>query len=177
MRKILLVSIAVLTMLTTGMVSTGFTAEALKIGTVDLFRALNESDAGKKAKSDLEAIIRSKESAIEEKRKNIEKLNAELQKQERLISPKAKKEREEKIEHLTRDFQRLVTDSQAEVQQKEGELTGGMLKELREIINKIGQDNNYSIILEQNESGALFFNKSIDITDKVIKKYNEIKTK
>lgn len=177
MRKILLVSITTLIMLTVGMVSTGFAAETLKVGIVDLFRALNESDVGKRAISDMEVMIKSKESDIEEMRKNIEELRAELQKQAAVISPEAKKEKEQEIERLTKDFQRLVADSQAEIRKKDEKLTGEILRELREVINKIGQDDGYSLILEQYESGVLFFSKTVAITDKVIKKYNEMKKK
>ena len=52
-------------------------AADMKVGIVDLMKALNESDSGKKAKTDLEVLIKSKQSVLDEKGKEIEKLKAE----------------------------------------------------------------------------------------------------
>jgi outer membrane protein len=150
-------------------------AETVKVGIVDLFRSINESDSGKKAKSDLESLIKSKQSSVEEKGKALEKLKTDLEKQAAIISADAKKVKIEEIERLERDFQRLVADAQAELKKKEGELTGAIIKELREIINKTAQEEGYTLILERAEGLVLYANKTIDITDKIIKKYNESK--
>ena len=98
-----------------------------------------------------------------------------MEKQAAVISPDAKKAKIEEIERLERDFQRLVADSQAEIKKKEGELLGEIYKELRDVISKIGQEDGLSLILEYNEGGVLYSNKSLDITDRVIKRYNEAK--
>jgi len=102
-------------------------------------------------------------------------LRADFEKQAAIISPEAKKAKEEELERLLRDYQRIVADSQAEVKKKEGELTGEILKDLREMINKIAQEEGYTLILEHAEGLVLYSNKSLDLTDKVIKRYNESK--
>jgi outer membrane protein len=174
MKKILAVAIAGLFMLTS---SIGFAADPFKVGIVDLLKALNESDAGKRAKTDLESLIKSKEASIEAKGKNIEKLRTEFEKQAAIISPAAKKAKEEELERLIRDYQRIVADSQSEIKKREGELTGEILKDLRETINKIAQEEGYTLILEHAEGLVLHANKSLDLTDRVIKRYNESKAK
>lgn len=150
-------------------------AQDIKIGSVDLVKALNESDAGKKAKSDLEFLIKTKQSSLDEKGKNIEKLKNELDKQSSVLSADARKSKEEELERTIRDYQRLVADSQNEVKKKEGDLTGDILKELREIIEKIGNDEGYTLILEGGDGQILYAKKEIDLTAAVIKKHNEIK--
>ena len=74
-----------------------------------------------------------------------------------------------------REYQRLVSDSQDEVKKKEGELTAGILKEIRSTIDKIGEDSGYSLILENSENQVLYNTKGTDLTEIVIKKYNESK--
>ena len=59
--------LVVVILLLTG--SSVFAADTLKIGFVDLVKALNESESGKKAKADLEFLIKSKQVAIDEKGK------------------------------------------------------------------------------------------------------------
>lgn len=177
MKKFLIVAITGLFILSAGMFSKAFAAETLKVGIVDLFRALNESEAGKKATTELEALIKSKQAALEEKGKKIESMKADLEKQAAVLSAEAKKAKEEEIERLIRDYQRLMSDSQAEVKKREGELTEAILKELRQLINTIAQEQGYSLILERAEGLILYADKSIDITDSLIKKYNDSKAR
>ncbi|MDP2156168.1 MAG: OmpH family outer membrane protein [Nitrospirota bacterium] len=154
-----------------------FAADTLKIGFVDLVRALNESESGKKAKADLEFLIKSKQVTIDEKGKAIEKGKNDFEKQASVLSQDARKSKEEELERLIREYQRLVSDSQGEVKKKEGELTGDILKDIRAIIQKIGQDEAYTLILENAEGQILYSKKEIDLTDVVVKKHNESKAK
>jgi outer membrane protein len=177
MKKMVLMAIAGLFLLSLA-ASPVLAAEAsLKIGLVDLFRAVNESDQGKKAKAELESIIKSKQEALEEKGKAIEKLKGELDKQAGVLSAEAKKNKEDEMERLTREYQRTVADSQSEVRKKEGELTGRIVKDLREIVAAIAQEDKYTIIMENAEGLILFADKGLDLTDKVIKKFDESKPK
>ncbi len=149
----------------------------MKVGIVDLMKALNESDSGKKAKTDLEALIKSKQSVLDEKGKEIEKLKADLEKQSSVLSAEAKKSKEDNLEKLLREYQRLVSDSQNEVKKKESELTGEILKEIRVIVDKMGEDGGYTVILENADGLVLYSKKEINLTDAVLKKYNESKAK
>ena len=148
-----------------------------KIGYVDLVKALNESESGKKAKADLEFLIKTKQTTIDEKGKAIEKAKADLEKQSSVLSPDARKAKEEEMERLLRDYQRLVADSQSEVKKKEGELTNDILKDLRAIVQKIGEDEGYTLILESAEGQILYAKKEADLTETAMKKFNESRAK
>ncbi len=156
---------------------TAYAADAAKIGYVDLRIALNESEAGKKAKIELESLIKTKQAAIDEKGKTIEKLKADLEKQASVLSAEARKSKEEEIERMMRDYQRMVQDAQNDVKKKEGELTGSIVKELKGIVEKIGQEEGYSLILENVEGIILYSRKDLDVTEKVIKAFNESRAK
>jgi len=149
----------------------------VKIGYVDLVKALNESESGKKAKADLEFLIKTKQTTIDEKGKAIEKAKADLEKQSSVLSPDARKAKEEEMERLLRDYQRLVSDSQNEVKKKEGELTNDILKDLRAIVQKIGEDEGYTLILESAEGQILYAKKEGDLTETAMKKFNESRAK
>jgi outer membrane protein len=177
MRKIVLMGVAGLFLLVLA-ASPALAAEAsIKIGLVDLFKAVNESEQGKKAKAELESIIKGKQETLEEKGKSIEKLKGELDKQGGVLSADAKRGKEEEMERLTREYQRNVADSQSEVRKKEGELTGRIVKDLREVVAEIAQEDKYTIIMENAEGLILFADKSLDITDRVIKKFDESQRK
>jgi len=151
-----------------------YAADSLKFGTVDLQKSLEESETGKKAKSDLESLRVSKQSVIDEKGRAIDKLKGDIEKQASVLSAEARKNKEEELEKMVREYQRIVQDSQAELKKKEAELTNTTIREIIEIIEKIGAEEGYTIIIEK---GTIpYSDKSIDITETVIKKYNESKT-
>lgn len=147
----------------------------LKIGYIDFQRVLNESDAGKKAKADLEVLVKSKQTTIDEKGKTIEKLKADLEKQASVLSADAKKSKEEELEKMLREYQRLVQDSQTEVKKRELELTDVIIKDIRQIVEKMGEEGGYTLIIEKTGGMVLYSKKDIDLTDAVIKKYNQSK--
>jgi len=149
--------------------------DTFKIGCIDFQRVLNESDAGKKAKADLETLVKSKQSTIDEKGKIIEKMKSDVEKQASVLSAEAKKSKEEELEKTLREYQRLVQDSQAEVKKKELDLTDVIIKDIRQLVEKMGEENGYTLIIEKTGGMVLYSSKDIDLTDVVIKKYNQLK--
>lgn len=152
-----------------------FAADTIKIGCVDFRKILDESEAGKKARSDLESLIRSKQSILDEKGRSIEKQRSDLERQASVLSAEARKSKEEEIERSLREYQRLIQDLQAEVRRRELELADTIIKEVREIVEKIGEEERYTLIVESTGGMVLYLDEGIDITDTVIKKYNESK--
>jgi outer membrane protein len=155
-----------------------FAAEtAVKVCIVDLDRAVNESTPGKKAKIELESVIKGKQEALDEKGKAIEKLKYDIEERGNVMSTEARKNKEGELEQLTREYQRALSDSQNDVRKKESELTGPIVKDLREIINIVAREDRYDLILDNNPAIVIFADKGSDITDKVIKKFDESKGK
>lgn len=152
-------------------------SDHVKIAVVDLMKALNESTAGKKAKQDLEVLIKSKQSLLDDKGREIEKLKGEVEKQSSVLSADARKSKEEELEKLIRDYQRIVSDSQNDIKKKEAEFTGEIIKDLRAVIEKIASEGGYTMVIENAEGIILFSKKELDLTESVIKKYNESKEK
>ncbi len=148
-------------------------AAEIKIGIVDLQKALNESEAGKQAKKDLEEIIKAKQKLIDQKGKEIEKLKEEIDKQASVLSEKALRQKQDELDRKMRDYKRFVQDAQDEVKRKEAQLTEEILKELRKVIDEIGKKENFTLILEKVEGVVLYTDETVDITQKVIETYNK----
>jgi outer membrane protein len=166
MKKLFAILILVLTL--------GFNAQGaeLKIGFVDLNKALNESDKGKNATEILENMIKTKQSVLLEKETELKKMDEELKKQASVLSPESMKSKKDEFSKVYRNFQRMVKDIQEEVQKKEVELRQQIQRDLIEIVHKIGEEEGFHVILER--GGILHAKKEIDLTDKLIKRYNKI---
>lgn len=155
----------------------GVWAEDIKIGYVDLQKALNESEAGKKAKETFKGEVDRMEQSLEKRKTEVEKLKDELEKKGLLLKEEERDSLERDYRQKLRDFERQYKDSQQELQIKDREMTGRILEDLRRVIQDMGEQGSYTVILEGNNTVVLYGAKAIDLTDTVIKTYNTKGTK
>ncbi|MBF0320488.1 MAG: OmpH family outer membrane protein [Nitrospirae bacterium] len=173
MKKIsVLLVMAVVLMLATTVAAA---QQNVKIGFVDIQRVINDSEPGKKAKESLEAYIKTHQAKIEEKEKAIDSMKADLDKKSAALSEDAKKKKQEEMQSMVRDLKRMAAEAQDEVRKKENDLTKDVFTDIRNIIRQIGKDDGYTAILDSGAS--LYALESSDITDKIIKKLNDLKKK
>ncbi len=160
-------------LLFSGVVANNSFAAELKIGYVDLNKALNDSKRGREAKAELEALVREKQSQIDELEKKINNQRAEFEKQAGALSEQARQEKQSQIEKAIQDYQRLVQEAQSEIEKKRRDLTTNIIKELKDIIEEIGKKEGYAIILESSEGLILYSKEGLDLTNRIIKIYDE----
>lgn len=147
-------------------------AAELKIGCVDMQRALNESEAGKKAKVVMESEYQKFQGEITKRRNELQAFQENLQRQGLMLSEKARKEKERDYQNKLKEFKRWGEDRQAELKQKEMELTKATLKGLAAAVKKLGEEEKFTVILERNEAILLYTSEAVDLTDRVIKIFN-----
>ncbi len=152
-------------------------ADDIKVGYVDLQVALNTSSAGKKAKDSFKAEVERMERRLEKRREKVEKLKEELEKKALLLRDDERIALQRDYRQELRDFERLYKDSQEELKIRDRELTARILVELRQVVNDLGEQGSYSVILEGNNTVVLYGSKSIDLTESVIEAYNKKGTK
>ena len=68
------------------------------------------------------------------------------------------------------DARQALQEYQQELRQKEGEMTGDILKDLQQIVTEIGKSEKFTLIFERSQ--ILYQDASIDITNRVIEAYN-----
>jgi outer membrane protein len=153
------------------LVGPGWTAE-LKIGSVDIQKAINECQAGKDAKKKIMAEVEKFQRQVGDKQKELQALKESLDKQSAMLTADARGAKEKDYQNKLKDFQRWGEDTQNELNQKRMEMERKIAVDLFRVVQKIGADDNYTVILEKNENLVLFANKSTDLTDRVIKAYD-----
>ncbi|MDO3379561.1 OmpH family outer membrane protein [Geoalkalibacter halelectricus] len=147
-------------------------AQNVKIGYVDLQRALNLSAAGVNAKEEIAKLVRSYEGQVSKRQDELRKLKEELERQAVLLSDDARSRKEREYQQKLRDFQRFTKDIQDELQQKDAELTRRILEDLFQVIGEFGAREGFTVILEKTESSLLYAADNIDLTDRIIEAYN-----
>ncbi len=149
--------------------------EEIKIGYVDLQRAIFGSNAGKEARRTLDERTEKLKKDFERREEELRKLRAEYLKQSAVLSPDARAEKERELQIRTRELQRLQQDYEDELNRKDAELSKRILGEVREVVRQVGGRGNYTLILEKNSAGVLYAANGIDLTDEVIRVYNASK--
>lgn len=168
-----LVFLAMVTLLLGGLFSRAASAKEVRIGVVDLQKALNESTRGAQARATFSKRATELQKQIEQRQKQLEDIKNELASKGSVLSEKSRSEKERVYQEKLKDFQRFYRDSQDELRSRDQELTGGLLREIQSIVTSMGQKGGYSVILERGESSVLFMDKEVDITQAVIDAFNK----
>lgn len=147
-------------------------AEDLKLGYVDVQRALNEVEDGRVAKAALKKEFDEKQRVLDQKQEELKVMKEDLDKQSSLLSNDAKQDRLNELQKKMLEMQQLYMNLQKELSSREGEVTKGIFERMNRVLNQIAEEENYSVILERNESSILFARPHMDLTNELIRKYN-----
>ena len=97
----------------------GAAAQQMKIGYVDLQRALNESDAGKRAKERFKTQVDKLQADLKKQKDQLDSLKDQLEKKASVMKEDDARDMQKDYEKKLRDFERNYKDSQGELQQKD----------------------------------------------------------
>jgi outer membrane protein len=147
-------------------------AQAAKIGVVDLQRAINETEDGRKSKDKLKKLFESRQTGLDKKQEDLKKLKEEIEKQQSLWTPEIRQQKFESYQKQLADLQQIYVDYQRELAEKEGELTKTIVERMEKILRRIGQTDGYTLIMERSEAGIIYVPTNLDLTDVVIQRYN-----
>lgn len=145
-------------------------AQVVKVGFVDIQKVIAESAAGKRAKDRFQAQIKKAEADIQKERIDLERLKAEIEKKGPLLKDEERRNLEADFQKRSVNLQRTMGDYQTDLQQKEREMMGDILKDLEQIVSDVGKVEKFTIILEKSQ--ILYSDQSTDITNRVIETYN-----
>lgn len=144
--------------------------EKVKIGFIDIQKAITTSEAGKRAKEKFAAQLKKAEEDLLKEKQGVERMKSDLEKKGLLLKEEERRNLEREFQRRYMGYQRSTRDFQEELRQREGEMTAEILKDLEGIVTGIGKKEKFTLILERSQ--FLYSDQGIDITDKVIELYN-----
>jgi outer membrane protein len=147
-------------------------AEDLKIGYVDMQRAVGETDDGKKARAALKKVFDQKQKELDEQQEALKKKKEDFDKKRTLLSADKVREKETELQADFEKVQQSYMRHQRDLQEKEGEAMQKILERMNRIINKIAGAENFTMILDSQRSGLVFAKPQFDLTNELIRRYN-----
>ncbi|MFH1017455.1 MAG: OmpH family outer membrane protein [Pseudomonadota bacterium] len=144
-----------------------------KLAVVDVQRVLDTIEEGKKARDQFKREMDNKKTEVEKKQAELKKLSDSFDKQKMILSPSALEDKRKEMESKQMDYQRSAMTAQAEMAKREQDLVQPVLKKIKDVIEKVGRDGAYTMVLEKSESGVVYYKPVLDVTDQVITLYDK----
>lgn len=160
----------ILTMLMSAMASS-----ELRIATVDMQKAIQTVEAGKKARTELESEFNKRKLELQAEEAEIKKLHEDFQKKALALNEKSRIEKQKQIQERVMKLQQKTAQSQQEISARQNTLTEPIVTKLRKMIKEIAEKKGYQLVLESNENLVLYKVDKDDLTQELIQTYNLIK--
>ena len=151
-------------------------AGPVKVGIINIQRAIVESTEGKKAADDLTKRFTPKRAELDRKQKEVQDLQKKLEDGKNTLSDEVRAGLIRDIERKTKDFNRDNDDATTDFQQAEQQLINTIGTKVMKVVDEYARKNTYDVILDvsSQQSPILWATNRIDITDEIIGAYNMV---
>ncbi len=146
-------------------------AQGIKIGYVDVQRALQEVEEGRQARTRLKAELDQKRASLDQKRAALEKMKADYDKQAPVLSEAEKQKRQQDLQKAFIDAQNEAGQMQEELSGKEQEAMASISKRLVQVVTEIADRDSFTYVLDK--AALLYGPAASDVTNEVVRRYNE----
>ena len=146
-------------------------AEEVKLGVVDLRRALYETDEGRKARANLKKDFDKKQKELDEQQNELKKAIEDLNKKRTLLPAETVRQKEAELQDRVNKVQQTYMRHQQDLATKEEQATAPIVDRLQRIIAKIAVAENFTMVLDKS-SGVVFAKPHLDLTNEVIRRFN-----
>lgn len=144
-----------------------------KIGVVDAARVLNETNMGKKAKDSLSTFSKNRQALIEIDEKELRRMEEDFGRQASVLSPTAKREREEQFRRRVTEYQQKAGEMNREVQEKQKDVLEGFREKVGLIVGKVSKRLGLLVVIDKGKGGPTLYNdEGLDITGQIIDEFN-----
>jgi len=148
-------------------------AQNVKVGVVDLQKFQKNSKAFQRASLVVKKKFDDMQQKLNDERNAVGKLDEELKKQSMMLSLDAQEDKKREFEKKQRQFKFMYDEYTQEMKETEMEAIKKVMKELEKVVEEMGKKEGYTIILERRTLGLLYFNNTIDLTDRVTEAYDK----
>ena len=145
-----------------------------KVAVIDVQRVVAESDPGKEAIQKLKAISDAKIAEGQALQQGMATLQEQYNKQRYTVSEQRLAEMNKELEDKNIEIRRFEDDAKRELEEARRRELGGLEERILPIINQIGMEEGITVIFNKFQSGLVYADEAVDITDDVIRRFNTV---
>jgi len=155
-------------------VTVGTAQQTLDVAVVDLFKAFETSAAGQQVVDQLKNREQEIRNEITDIEAETQKLQTKYNTQKLTLTMDAQQQLLTDIDRLRTKRSRVEEDRTKEYRDLQMRLFGKLRNEILPVVDSIAREKGFSLVLDVSSSGVVYFNQTIDITEEVIKRYDQI---
>lgn len=148
-------------------------AEEMKVGYIDIQKAIQATTAGKKAKGELEKEFNAKNAEFQKRQADFKKMGEDLEKKKLALSDEARAKKAQELQGEFMKLQKDMGESQLGMQKKEAEALKPIIEKLEKAIDTVAKSGGYTMILEKGQQSVVWAKKELDLTDTVVKEFEK----
>jgi outer membrane protein len=142
-------------------------AADVKVATVDIKTAMENTKAYAAGIKRLEALQNKKKKELEAMRKRLTDLDKELQLQSMTLSNERQNAKQQELVSLKKEFDRKLQDASDELKAEKRKLDSRMIGKFYDAVRAYGKDNKFDLILPK--STTMYVGPGLDITADITK--------
>jgi outer membrane protein len=168
-----LVPAAVLAM---GLVAVPAPAQGLKIAVIDVNRIMTDSQRGKSVLAGIEKLQSERSAQLKTLNEELTEMQKRFQEGRLSLAEDKLAELQAQIEEKDRAFKRAREDAERDVQKRRADEIEKIETAVFPIINGLGKEGGYTLIFNKFQSGLVYADDTVDITNEVIKRLDAAAT-
>ena len=150
------------------------TAAPGRMAVIDVQRVLNTSVAGKAAQDRLKKVQDDKMARAAKMQEEMKSLDSEINTKKLSLSEDKLADLQKQLADRQVALQRYGQDADKELGEARDKELLTLENKIKPVIDQIGKEMGLAVIFNKFESGLVYASDAIDITDSVIKKFNEV---
>jgi len=151
-------------------------AADLKLGYIDSERIFKEYKGTDSAQRQFDQDVQEWNLQAQNYKKDIERLRLELEGQGPMLSDEKKIEREQELQTKINQYDQFVQSiwgPSGLIAQRNEELTRPIVTKIKTVLNKIGADEQFTVIFDAADGNIVYGSQELDLTDRVLQILNQ----
>ncbi len=148
-------------------------APSLRIGVVDIDQAISSTEEGKAAREELARKEREAQGKIQPLVDRLRALEEEIKAKKFVLSEEALFQKQLDLVEMRNEIQNKAKEIENKLKIDTERLRGPLIAKLRETIAEFGKQHGFTLILGRGTPGVLYTREALDVTDRIIEKYNK----
>lgn len=144
-----------------------------RVAVIDVQRVLASSGAGKAASERLKKMQEDRVARAKQMDEEMQKLDADINNKKLSLSEDKLAEMQKQLSDKKIAAQRFQQDAEREMTEARDRALLELENKIKPVIDSIGKEMGLAAIFNKFESGLVYASEAIDITDTVIKRFNE----
>ena len=147
--------------------------DSTKIGVIDLQQAVVSTEDGRKVQEELQAKAQAAQKQLQPKVQKFQELQAELQEMQHVLSQDALQKKQFDLMEMQGQLENEGRGLEQQLKLDEARLMAPLQEKFVTVVEKIGKEKDFSLILLRGAPGLAYAREALDITDLVIAEFDK----